>query len=77
MQEMKRRRISEILLEGVLLKPEQIVGSYSGCRVYQSRLPFSNGKVYLIRIIVDERKIPFKIITVYKTSKIKKYWEFK
>jgi len=32
------------------------------------------GKVYLIRVVVDVDRQPAEVVTVYRTSKIAKYW---
>jgi hypothetical protein len=45
-----------------------------GRRAYQSQLDFTNGKVYLVRAIVDEGFEPSVVVTVYRTSRISKYW---
>jgi len=37
-------------------------------------LPFEDGKMYLLRVVVDEDEQPPVIITAYRTSKIEKYW---
>lgn len=62
------------LVRKVLQQPEQIVPAHGGCKAFQSRADFGSGKVYLLRIIVDDRSQPGRVITVYKTSKITKYW---
>lgn len=43
-----------------------------GIVVYQNAI-VENNKTYLIRVFVNETKIPAIIITAYKTSKIQKY----
>ena len=43
-----------------------------GVTVYQNTI-IENKKTYLIRVFVNQRKIPALIITAYKTSKIQKY----
>jgi len=45
--------------------------------VYQSRLPSEDGKMYLLRVVVDEDETRAVIITAYRTSKIEKYWRAK
>ena len=37
----------------MLQSPQQIVNERDGRRAYQSQLDFTNGKVYLVRAIVD------------------------
>lgn len=43
-----------------------------GVTVYQNTI-IENNKTYLIRVFVNQHKIPAVIITAYKTSKIQKY----
>ena len=73
--EMRRRGISEAVLRQVLDNPEQRV---AGDRrdVFQSRLEM-DGKLYLVRVFVDVDRDPPEVVTVYRTSKIAKYWRSK
>ena len=43
-------------------------------RAFQSMINTGTGKDYLVRAIVNDTVDPAKVITVYKTSKISKYW---
>ena len=71
---MNRRRIPLNLVETILQNPQQIVDEYGNIKAYQSIIDLGTGKDYLIRVIVNDTLDPAKIVTVYKTSKIKKYW---
>jgi hypothetical protein len=71
-EEAERRSIPLELVDAVLNTPGQIVEAHSGRKVYQSQSEIE-GKLYLIRVIVQEDK-PLTVITVYRTSNIKKYW---
>lgn len=73
-EEMIRRQISEIMVTSVLANPQQIVDEYGGKKAYQSRIAFGEGKTYLLRVIVNEDVDPAVAVTVYRTSKIEKYW---
>jgi len=73
-QELERREIPRDFLNRVLQNPQQIVNERDGRRAYQSQLEFINGKIYLVRAIVDEEFEPNRVITVYRTSRISKYW---
>ena len=73
-EEMNRRRIPLNLVETILQNPQQIVDEYGNIKAYQSIIDLGTGKDYLIRVIVNDTLDPAKIVTVYKTSKIKKYW---
>lgn len=74
--EAARRQLPLALIEGVLSSPGQRVADDAGTGnwVYQSQLRFEDGKIYLLRVVVAEEHIPPVVVTVYKTSKIEKYW---
>jgi len=73
-EEMQRRNIPLKKLESVLEKPGQIVPERGGQKAYQSKVDFGQGKVFLLRVIVDDSVDPAVVITAYRTSKIDKYW---
>lgn len=72
--EMARRQIPLSLLEPVLQQPQQIVSEKRGRKGYQSQVDFGNGKIFLLRVIVEDAVDPANVVTVYRTSKIAKYW---
>src|ERR1019366_1232725 len=74
--EMTRRGIPLAQVQAVMDQPEQrlVDDSATGRWIYQSRLRTEDGKMYLLRVVVDEDEQPPAIITVYRTSKIEKYW---
>ncbi|HPX80849.1 MAG TPA: DUF4258 domain-containing protein [Syntrophales bacterium] len=74
LEEMKRRAIPERILELVLNDPQQIVPERGSLKVYQSVVDFGDGKQFLLRAIVDDTLEPAIVVTVYRTSKIGKYW---
>ena len=74
--ELARREIPRELLNEVLYSPQQIVPTYGDRKVYQSQLYFGEGKTYLLRVVVDDNEQPPKVVTLYKTSKISKYWSY-
>ena len=73
-EEMTRRSISQEIVEGVLRHPEQVVIGQEKRLIFQSQIAFEEGKMYLVRVIVDKREAPPAVLTVYRTSKINKYW---
>jgi Domain of unknown function (DUF4258) len=73
-QELKRRNIPPTVLDEVLQRPEQVVVQPGSEKVYQSLIDFGAGKIYLVRVIVDDTVSPASVVTVYRTSKIEKYW---
>ncbi|MBS3030000.1 MAG: DUF4258 domain-containing protein [Dolichospermum sp. DET50] len=72
--EMQRRNITLSQVESVLDNPQQILLEREGLKVYQSKVEFSNSKIFLLRIIIVDDVDPKVVITVYRTSKIEKYW---
>jgi hypothetical protein len=73
-EEMERRGIPLEILESVLEKPQQVVNDPAGKKIYQSKVDFKQGKIYLVRVVtVEEAGVPI-VVTVYRTSKVEKYW---
>jgi hypothetical protein len=73
-EELRRRQIPRALLDSVLKNPQQIVPERDGKKAYQSQLSFGDGRVFLLRAIVDDAAQPAVVVTVYRTSKIEKHW---
>lgn len=72
---MSRRQISESEITSVLAAPEQVEIVREGRAVYQSRFQIGDPpKLYLVRVFVDVDVIPPVVVTVYRTSKVAKYW---
>jgi hypothetical protein len=73
--EMERRRITEAVVAHILFAPEQVKIVRPGRAVYQSRVEFEKPpKTYLVRVFVDVDRQPPEVVTVYRTSKVGKYW---
>jgi hypothetical protein len=74
--EMARRSIPLALVRAVMDAPEQRLRdeSRAGAWIYQSRLRFEDGRMYLLRVVVAEEHTPPVIVTAYRTSKVTKYW---
>ena len=73
--EMARRQVNKNDVAKVLHAPEQAELVRPGRAVYQSRLHAGKPqKMYLLRVFVDIDCNPPKVVTVYRTSKIEKYW---
>jgi hypothetical protein len=71
-EEADRRGISIEILRTIMDSPGQIVDTFGDRKVYQSKVDFS-GNLYVVRVIV-EMTDPLTVVTVYRTSQIKKYW---
>lgn len=74
LEELRRRQIPHPLLDSVLKDPQQVIPERDGQKAYQSQLDFGDGKVFLLRAIVDDTVTPAVVVTVYRTTKIAKYW---
>ena len=72
--EMERRNISLELAQRILENPQQRLNIRKGRDVFQSRIQMGE-KQYVVRIFVDIDRSPPEVVTVYRTSKINKYWE--
>ncbi|MBU0679214.1 MAG: DUF4258 domain-containing protein [Verrucomicrobia bacterium] len=73
-EELRLRRIPRAVVDKVLRKPQQIVPERPPRRAYQSQVDVGGGRMMLVRAIVDDRVEPAVVVTVYRTSKIEKYW---
>ena len=71
--EMRRRGIDAASVRHVLETPEQRETVRKGRDVLQSRIEVE-AKTYLLRVFVDIDRDPPEVVTVYRTSKIDKYW---
>ena len=73
--EMARRGIAEAVVRGVLDAPEQRLAVSATRDVLQSRVEMGDpAKLYLVRVFVDVDRDPPEVVTVYRTSNIRKYW---
>ena len=72
--EVVRRQIPREWLESVLESPEQRVAQPGDREILQSRFTAGDGKMYVLRAVVATDREPPVVVTVYRTSKIEKYW---
>ena len=70
--EMERRGIRANMVFRTVRSPGQIVPSRKGRLIYQSMI--GNKQKSLLRVVVKEDKRVYHVVTVYKTTKITKYW---
>lgn len=73
LEQMALRGLSLEIVQMTLKNPKQIITEH-GKKIYQSIINFEEGD-YLVRIFVNTEKNPNLVITMYKTSKINKYYE--
>jgi hypothetical protein len=70
-----RRGISEETILGVARAPQQRLSVRPGREIRQARVSMpSGGPLYLVRVVVDSGPTDETVVTVYRTSKIDKYW---
>ena len=72
-EQMEDRDISIEMILGVVENPEQKYNQEIDETVCQSKVNFGE-KVYLLRVFVNYTESPPTVISVYRTSKIQKYW---
>ncbi|MDR2802389.1 MAG: DUF4258 domain-containing protein [Prevotellaceae bacterium] len=75
-EQMLRRGISRKTAMAVISQPEEILVDDKDATVviFQSLVKEEN-QWFLLRIFINKDKTPNEIITLYKTSKIQKYYE--
>jgi hypothetical protein len=77
-EQMQRRNISRDTAIDTVLHPAQTLvdDEFPGMKVFQSLIK-ENEQIFLLRVFVNVKQHPNIIVTLYKTSKIKKYYESK
>jgi hypothetical protein len=74
LEESSRRGIPPEVVQLVASAPEQCLPAQRGREIRQSRLPFAReGRTYLVRVVVEPGAWD-QVVTVYRTSRIDKYW---
>lgn len=74
-EQMDERGISEQMVFDIIQNPAQTVPE-DDTLIYQSiRFFVEEGRDYLGRVFVNIVKEPHLVITVYRTSRIEKYWK--
>ena len=74
LEEIGKRKIPISFVEEVLENPQQVFPQDDEITVYQSQLEFGTGKLYLLRLFINTTIDPAVVVTIYRTSQIKKYW---
>lgn len=73
--EAHRRNIPEEIIKSAIFEPQQKLPAKKGRVIIQNRyFDKTENREMLLRVIGLETSDEFKVITLYKTSKIKKYW---
>jgi hypothetical protein len=69
-----RRSIPESTVMDIAVAPEQVIAVRVGREVRQSRVTLPDGRSHLVRIVADTVGHDIRVVTVYRTSKVAKYW---
>lgn len=74
-KQIKERKIPEDLIKKALLHPGQVMDSYNDRKIAQDIVKYK-GEQFLIRVIYEETERELKMVTVYLTARIEKYWRY-
>ena len=75
--EIARRGLDRESVLEVASDPEQEIRLSGSRHIRQSRIAMEQGKIYLLRVIVETGEGGQVVVTAYRTSKIAKYWSHK
>jgi hypothetical protein len=70
--QMREREISQKEVEKIIKKPEKIFKRSKYRYIVQGKIKF-DGRLFLLRVIYDKINEDKEIVTVYRTSKLRKY----
>jgi len=75
-EQLIRRSLNRNIVEAVVLNPQQILEDENDTdiTIYQSIIK-EEGKLFLYRVFVNTQLLPNVIVTLYRTTKIEKYYE--
>ena len=77
-EQIQRRGINRKDVETVVLQPYQTLtdDENKDITIFQSLIK-EDGQMFLLRVFVNTNKMPNVIVTLYRTTKIQKYYESK
>jgi hypothetical protein len=77
-EQMRRRNINREHVLSTVLQPEQVIVDDENTEIIicQSLIK-EDGQMFLLRVFINKDKSPNVIVTLYKTTKILKYYESK
>jgi len=75
-EQLFRRSLDRNIIESIMLNPEQILDDENDTdiKIYQS-IEREDDKIFLYRVFVNTQSLPNVIVTLYRTTKIDKYYE--
>ena len=65
--------ITSIQIEQTLMRPEERIYSESTMYFYQRLYKRSDGRPYMLRLLVDEAQDPPAVVTIYVASRYQRY----
>ena len=75
LEQLAKRGITEEVVRTALASGPRVDAVRPGRVVAQALIaPEANGRLYVIRIFMDVDRSPPVIVTVYRSSKLTKYW---
>lgn len=74
LEEMEKRKVPISFVESDLENPQQTLQQDEEITIYQSQIDFGTDKLYLLRVFINITIDPAVVVTVYRTSQIKKHW---
>jgi hypothetical protein len=72
-EQIHSRKLTRERVIEVVSNPEQVVPALGNRYFVQSRYE-EGGKQFLLRVLVEEINGERRVLTVYPTSKVRKYW---
>ncbi|OAV69378.1 hypothetical protein Barb6_01936 [Bacteroidales bacterium Barb6] len=76
-EQMLRRGLDKDQVLTVIQNPDEIIADDSEEVVIFQSVIKENEQLFLLRVFINRSKQPKRIVTLYKTTKIKKYYEGK
>lgn len=73
-KKLKRRGIPEEWIKETIKSPTQIVDGYGGRKVAHRKYMIGKEE-YLLRVVFEEKRGYYLVITGYLTSQIERYWK--
>lgn len=75
-EQLIRRSLDRNIVEAVVSNPEQMVEDESDANItILQSIVKEDGKLFLYRVFVNMESLPNMIVTLYRTTKIEKYYE--
>jgi hypothetical protein len=73
-EQIENRKLARERVIQIVSNPEEIISATSGRYFAQSKF-VEGDKEYLLRVLFEDKDGERQVITVYPTSRVKKYWK--